>query len=549
MTAQGIYNMQQLTEFVPNLVLAENQRQNDTRIYIRGIGGGFSNPAQVFGVGMYIDGHYQSGSLGAFMSTLDIERVEILRGPQGTLFGKNTTGGAISIISAKPAPDFDSYVTLRAADYGQTDLRAMINTPITDNLFFRGVFASETMDGYYFDRFKGQDAGGTDMQSLGLQFRWELGENWTIDARLASSKDRDEQQGGQCIAYPDQEMYDYLIGALVNDANGDPIPGPGTPANPVAFAGPDLMLGTADDIIYTGPGPFAEGADAWGGRNDDSSLRTVNFGLGGSDLRIDALYPGANALYLNSCDLDYRSGDVRQMYQDYNVRSFVDNDSISLDALWESSGPVGLFEAASVQIQMSSRYNSYRYQQDRDFGPGVIDHIGNNPNPGSRGIQRNTDEFEVIFTGDIGDRATVTLGTYWFDDVAQAGNGTCLSDWIAAWDPNAGPINPATGAPDGTINGMVDDDVICIPEGGSFFHRLPDSVGDRRSSTNAGRTSGVSPRRCSVTWSSTSARCGAWLSAPAGWKISEDSSTSNTTRCACHAIRLFPWKCVTCSTS
>ena len=135
MQAQGIYNLEQITEFVPNVVLTEDQRKNDTRFYVRGIGGGFSNPAQVFGVGAYIDGHYLSGSLGAFMSTVDVERVEVLRGPQGTLFGKNTTGGAVSLISAKPGPDFDSYVTLRAADFGETGVRAMVNTAITENVF------------------------------------------------------------------------------------------------------------------------------------------------------------------------------------------------------------------------------------------------------------------------------------------------------------------------------------------------------------------------------------------------------------------------------
>ena len=488
MEAQGIYNMQQITDFVPNVVLQEDQRKNDTRLFIRGIGGGFSNPAQVFGVGMYVDGHYLAGSLGAFMSTLDIERVEILRGPQGTLFGKNTTGGAISIISAKPGPDFDSYVTLRAADFGQQDLRVMINTRITDNLFFRGNFASEKSDGFYYNRFLNKDTGGTDQQSLGLAFRWELGDNWTIDARLATAKDRDDNQGGQCRAYPNQSMYDLLIGA----ANG------GTPANPLAFAGPDLVVGTPDDVFYTGPGPFASGNGAWGGRNDDGSLRigALNPALGnldgGSNLRIDALYPGANAVYLMSCDLDFSSGDVYQTYQDYNTRSFVDNDMVTLNAFWESGGAVGPFESASLQIQGASRYTSYRYQQDRDFGPGIIDHIGNNPNPNSRGIQRNTDEFEVIFSGEIGDRVTLTLGAYWFDDQAQAGNGTCLSDWIAAFDVNGGPIDPSTGAPRGTINGLDDDDVICIPEGGTFFHRLPDSAGDRRSSTNAGRTTGES---------------------------------------------------------
>jgi|GEM_PF-1323678 len=508
MEAQGIYNMQQITDFVPNVVLQEDQRKNDTRLFIRGIGGGFSNPAQVFGVGMYVDGHYLAGSLGAFMSTLDVERVEILRGPQGTLFGKNTTGGAISIISAKPGPDFDSYVTLRVADFGQQDLRVMINAPISDNLFFRGNFASEQSDGYYFNRFLGTDTGGTDQQSLGLAFRWEVNDNWTIDARLATAEDRDDNQGGQCRAYPNQEMYDLLIGRF--DRDGNPLGG--TPANPLAFAGPDLTLGTADDVVYTGPGPFASGNGAWGSRNDDTSLRIANFidagtglpGPGGSDLRIDALYPGANAVYLNSCDTDFSSGDVYQTYQDYNTRSYVDNDMFTVNAVWESAGAIGPFESASLQIQAGSRYTSYRYQQDRDFGPGIIDHIGNNPNPDSRGIQRNTDEFEVIFSGEIGDRATLTLGAYWFDDQAQAGNGTCLSDWIAAWDENGVntiPPDPGEdgilGTPDdiialGTINGMNDDDVICIPEGGTFFHRLPDSAGDRRSSTNAGRTTGTS---------------------------------------------------------
>ena len=149
MQAQGIYNIQQITDFAPNVVLTEDQRQNDTRFYVRGIGGGFSNPAQVFGVGMYVDGHYMSGSLGAFMSTVDIERVEVLRGPQGTLFGKNTTGGALSLVTAKPGPDFESYVTLRAASFGETGVRAMINTPISDNLFFRGNYATESTDGFY----------------------------------------------------------------------------------------------------------------------------------------------------------------------------------------------------------------------------------------------------------------------------------------------------------------------------------------------------------------------------------------------------------------
>jgi outer membrane receptor protein involved in Fe transport len=498
MQAQGIYNLEQITDFVPNVTLTEDQRKNDTRLFIRGVGGGFSNPAQVFGVGAYIDGHYLSGSLAAFMSTVDIERVEVLRGPQGTLFGKNTTGGAISLISAKPGADFDSYVTLRVADFGETGLRAMINFPITDNLFFRGNYASEKNDGYYFNRFFNEPSGGTDQQSIGLALRWEVGDNWIIDGRLSLAKDRDDNQGGQCVPRPNQGAYDRLI----NVRDG------GTPANPLPFAGVDRILGTPDDVAgYKGPGPFTGGfgEGAWGGGNDDKSIRSLAKGgiAGGSDLRIDALYPGANVVFLSSCEVDATSGSVYSSYQDAITYSDVDNDMFTLNAQWDSDGAIGPFDSATLQIQGAWRYSSYKYYQDRDFGPGIIDHIGNNPRS-NRGVARWTDEFEVIFNGDIGDRLNLTAGVYWFDDLAETGNGTCVNQWLAAWDhngvntiPNDPGADGVLGTADdivhqGTINGKNDDDVVCTPEGGTLFHRLPDSAGDKRSSTNASIVTGES---------------------------------------------------------
>ena len=511
MQAQGIYNIQQITDFAPNVVLTEDQRMNDTRFYVRGVGGGFSNPAQVFGVGMYIDGHYISGSLGAFMSTVDVERVEVLRGPQGTLFGKNTTGGALSLVTAKPGPEFESYVTLRAADFGETGVRAMVNAPISDNLFFRGNIAQEQSDGYYYNKFNGTDMGAEEQQSVGLALRWEAGDNWTIDAKYLASYDRDENQGGQCVARPDQEMFDQLIGRT--DRDGNIINAAATAANPAPFVGPDLTLGTADDVIYTGPGPFTDGfgIDTWGSRNDDNSLRTGNFidagtglpGLGGSDLRVDSLYPGASAVWLNSCAEDFNSGDVYQSYQDADTHSDVDNEMFMLNALWESDGEVGPFENMSVMIQGATRDTTYNYYQDRDFGPGIIDHIGNTPK-GSPGIHRETDEFELIFNGQIGDSLNLTAGFYYFDDEASSGYKNCVNKWKAAWDPNGVntlPNEPGDdgiiGTPDdginrGTINGMNDDRIECTPEGGTFFHRLPDSAGERRQFFNSSIVTGES---------------------------------------------------------
>ena len=143
MEVLGIVRVDEVSRYVPNVVLTTDDRANNTRVVIRGIGGGFPDPVFVFGSGMYIDGHYVPTSLGGYMSTVDIERIELLRGPQGTLFGKNVTGGLVNIISTKPQPEFDSSVLVRLAEDGQEDIRGMINVPFSDTVYGRFSAASD----------------------------------------------------------------------------------------------------------------------------------------------------------------------------------------------------------------------------------------------------------------------------------------------------------------------------------------------------------------------------------------------------------------------
>ena len=198
MQAEGIYNVEQLGDFVPNLTLATADRANNTRIFIRGIGGGHPDPVFPFGTGMYIDGHYIPNSAGGFMSTLDIDRVEVLRGPQGTLFGKNTTGGAINIISTKPAPEFASSLTARLGEFGQEDLRGMVNFPISENVFARVSAASEKSDGYYYNRNLNFDSDWIDHTTLTGALRFTPGDRWTIDTSFNFAEYRDGEKGAQC---------------------------------------------------------------------------------------------------------------------------------------------------------------------------------------------------------------------------------------------------------------------------------------------------------------------------------------------------------------
>ena len=198
MQVQGIYTIDQASKFVPNVTLTSDDRANNTRVVIRGIGGGFPDPVFVFGSGMYLDGHYIPTSLGGYMSTVDIERIELLRGPQGTLFGKNVTGGLVNIISTKPKAEFDSSVVLRLAEHGQQDIRAMVNVPFSDTVYGRFSASSEQFDGYYYNQNLNVDSGGRDTKAFRGAIRFQPNANWTIDVAGAISRKRDDNLGGQC---------------------------------------------------------------------------------------------------------------------------------------------------------------------------------------------------------------------------------------------------------------------------------------------------------------------------------------------------------------
>jgi len=198
MQVLGVIRVDEVSKYIPNVVLTTDDRANNTRVVIRGIGGGFPDPVFVFGSGMYIDGHYVPTSLGGYMSTVDIERVELLRGPQGTLFGKNVTGGLVNIISTKPQAEFDSSVLVRLAEDGQQDIRAMVNVPFSDTVYGRFSAASEEFDGYYYNQNLNKDSGARDTKSFRAALRFEPNENWTIDASGAISRTRDDNLGGQC---------------------------------------------------------------------------------------------------------------------------------------------------------------------------------------------------------------------------------------------------------------------------------------------------------------------------------------------------------------
>ncbi|MES2904668.1 MAG: TonB-dependent receptor [Pseudomonadota bacterium] len=142
---------------VPNLNIVQGRgSSNATNIFIRGIGQ--PDALQTFdpAVGVYVDDVYLSRIRGNQLELLDLERIEVLRGPQGTLYGKNTIGGAIKFVSRKPGQDFRATGSISIGSYDQIDLKGAASGPVTDTLAVGFAVMRSKRDGFVKDSFRSE---------------------------------------------------------------------------------------------------------------------------------------------------------------------------------------------------------------------------------------------------------------------------------------------------------------------------------------------------------------------------------------------------------
>ena len=181
----GLSRITKLQNVTPNLVFqntpAYSGAGNNAAVYIRGVGQKDFVPTIDPGVGIYVDEVYLGRSAGAVLDMIDIQQVEILRGPQGTLFGKNTVGGAISITTTKPNDEFGGKVDIKVGTDERRNIRGVLNVPLSDTLYARGSFGSLQQDGYVFRPFDGKDLGNQDTVMGRLALSWAPSDTFTAD--------------------------------------------------------------------------------------------------------------------------------------------------------------------------------------------------------------------------------------------------------------------------------------------------------------------------------------------------------------------------------
>jgi iron complex outermembrane receptor protein len=150
--AKGITDLHGLTGLVPNVNLDQGSPFSGSNSVlsasIRGIGQDDFAFNLDPGVGVYVDGVYFARTVGANQSLLDVERVEVLKGPQGTLFGRNTIGGAISIVTRTPGDEFAVQGQATVGSFNRRDISVMADIPLADNVLSTITVSSESQDGY-----------------------------------------------------------------------------------------------------------------------------------------------------------------------------------------------------------------------------------------------------------------------------------------------------------------------------------------------------------------------------------------------------------------
>ena len=169
----GINDTSDLAVMTPSLNANANSSPFTTRLTIRGIGTAQSDPALEPSVGMFVDGVFMSRSGLGTSDLTDVERIEVLQGPQGTLYGKNANAGAISIVTKRPNLDeFEGYLEASAGNYGMGKLTATASGPLGDALAYRLSGNMHQRDGYY-DNAGLDDQNDADDWNLQGKLAWE----------------------------------------------------------------------------------------------------------------------------------------------------------------------------------------------------------------------------------------------------------------------------------------------------------------------------------------------------------------------------------------
>ena len=354
-------NLGDIDAFVPGLVVDAAQPTQPS-FRLRGVEtsdfGIGTDPA----VGVFVDGVYGGRGGGVLLPFVDVERIEVLKGPQGTLFGRNTAAGAISLVTRRPQNETEARLRLRLGNYGKQYADVMWNLPTGDNSALRFNALFNHSDGWFQDGATGKDLGGENVWATRAAWQVGLGENTTA---LVSWDHESLDQNGRVTtgivplpAYPQRppvpvDPDDYL------DPRDIPTYSDATNAEWRTFDGVTLIV---DHALTWG---HLTSTTSW--RQYDALNQTEEDGTNRADLYIDSVNTESNETFYqefkfagSNARLDWVAGasffkeDADQTSEVNTNTAAVDNIVRNLGVAYELGVPDGsLFNFTSMLAQMN----------------------------------------------------------------------------------------------------------------------------------------------------------------------------------------------------
>ncbi len=390
----GIRNQSDLQNVVP----ATTIQPYDSAI--RGVGRSFRNLGGDPGVSTYMNGVYSedlyTATIGSFW---DIDRIEILRGPQGTLYGRNAVGGAMNFLYKKPTEEFEASVKTIVGSYGTIDGYGMISGPLIDGVLnSRLTYSNRRHDGWVEEESNGPDLDSGDEQNVALQFEWIINDNMSFNVRGNKAK-VDRTMGGADGG-----------GLIVLSGENTVLPGNDTSRNYTAFnhavrdVDPTQANPLADNFldptmpVYTYTNPVT-GADILAQRarpGVDPSSDTRNAGRG---LTLDP----TRCVVEDKEDMD--SDDLCAFTNGLNVEIF-DQQAVQAEFNWDIN--------ENLSFKYIFGYNDLLYERitEDDSTAALVDDRQFYVNHEAEYVSH-----ELQLFWDLGESMTFTSGIFFYDSV------------------------------------------------------------------------------------------------------------------------------------
>jgi iron complex outermembrane receptor protein len=406
-----VRRLDDLQTFSPNLYIRRSPGiASGASITIRGIGTQDSDKTLDPAIGVMMDGVFLGTSSGVLMQNFDVQRIEVLRGPQGTLFGKNTTGGLINIIRGDVTMEWGGDAIVTLDEHGREDIKGVVNVPIVDDKFGVKLFGAQVKsDGFVYNTTLNEDVGGDDVQNYGFAAKWQPTDNFDIKLHYEQTKDESDQ------------------GAYVNrNTNND---------NTCKFFG---------QCVYTTTDNENQNSSETRNFSDneyDTTILTANYDFGNMVLTYIGATRDMEEQNMQSFDASPAA------FLDMNYFNFWDQESHELRLTSNFDGPInfvaGLY-SFEVDYEQYWDVSHLHFTYNQVLGFPLFPDVTAPTSVKTQGQRQQTDSWAAFFSADwaIGDRWNLTVGgRYTEEEKDFSGDNGSIG-----WNPAAGETRP-TGQP------------------------------------------------------------------------------------------------------